>query len=75
MVSLVCIFIIEGSQDRNSSKAGTWSQGLMQEPQVGTTYWLVPQDLLSLPSYRTQDHQPRGGTTHNGLGPLPPSTN
>jgi hypothetical protein len=25
--------------------------------------------LLNLHSYRTQDHQPRGGTTHNGLYP------
>lgn len=28
--------------------------------------------LLSLLSYRTQDHQSTGGTTHTGLG-LPPS--
>jgi hypothetical protein len=27
--------------------------------------------LFSLFSYRTQDHQPRDGTTHNGLGPPP----
>jgi hypothetical protein len=27
--------------------------------------------LLSLLSYRTQDHQPRDGTAHNGLGPPP----
>jgi hypothetical protein len=26
--------------------------------------------LLCLLSYRTQGHQPRGGTTYNGLGPL-----
>jgi hypothetical protein len=26
-------------------------------------------DLQVLPSYRTQDPQPRDGTTHNGLGP------
>ena len=25
--------------------------------------------LLSLLSYRTQDHQPRDGITHNGLAP------
>jgi hypothetical protein len=27
--------------------------------------------LLSLLSYRTQDYQPRDGTTNNGLGPPP----
>ena len=26
-------------------------------------------------SYRTQDHQPRDGTSHNGLGPDPLITN
>jgi hypothetical protein len=38
----------------------------MQRPWRGATYWLVPHGLLSLLSYRTQDHQPRGGTTHDG---------
>jgi hypothetical protein len=28
-----------------------------------------PHGLFSLLSYRTQDHQPRDGTTHNVLGP------
>ena len=31
--------------------------------------------LLNLLSYRTQDYQPRDGTTHNGLGPPPSITN
>jgi hypothetical protein len=31
--------------------------------------------LFSLSSYRTQDHQLRDGTTHNGLGPSPSITN
>ena len=34
-------------------------------------YWLVLHGLLNLLSYRTQDHQPRDGTTHNGLDPPP----
>ena len=34
-------------------------------------YWLAPHDLLTLLSYRAQDHQPSNGTSHNGLG-LPP---
>jgi hypothetical protein len=38
-------------------------------------FGFVPHGLLSLPSYRTQDRQPRDGTTHNGLGPPPSITN
>jgi hypothetical protein len=30
---------------------------------------LLPKVLLGLLSYRIQDHQPRDGVTHNGLGP------
>jgi hypothetical protein len=41
----------------------------MQKPWRGAASWLAPHGLLSLLSYRTQDHQLRGGTTHNGLGP------
>jgi len=44
-------------------------QELMQRPWRDVTYWLASPGLLSLLSYRTQDHQPRDGTTHNGLGP------
>lgn len=38
-------------------------------------HWLAHHGLLSLLSYRTKDHQPRGGTTHNRLGSLPSITN
>jgi len=31
------------------------------------TYWLASPGLLSLLCHRTQDHQPRDGTTHSGL--------
>ena len=31
--------------------------------------------LLSLLAYRTQDHHPKGGSTRNGLCPLPSITN
>jgi hypothetical protein len=33
-------------------------------------YWLASTGLLSLLSYRTQDFQPRDGTTHKGPFPL-----
>jgi hypothetical protein len=41
-------------------------QGLMQRPERDITYWLASPGLLSLLSFRTQDYQPRDGTTHNG---------
>ena len=56
--------IIGGSQDRSSCRAGTWRQELMQR-----SWGVLLTGLFSLLSYRTQDHQPRGGPTHNGLGP------
>jgi hypothetical protein len=57
------MFIVEGSQDRNSDRAGTWRQEQVQKPWGVAAYWLVPHSLLSLLSYRTQDHQSRDGTT------------
>jgi hypothetical protein len=69
------LFIIEGSQDRNSHREGTRRQDLMQRSWKGTAYWLVFPGLLSVLSYRTQDYQPRDGTTHNGLGPSSLITN
>ena len=58
-------------QDSNSHRAGTWRQELIQRLWMGDAFWLAPKGLLSLLSYRSQDHQPRDGTTHNGLGPPP----
>ena len=59
------LVITKCSQDRNSHRAGTWSQELMQRPWRDVLYWLASIGLFSLLSYRTQDHQPRDGTTHN----------
>jgi hypothetical protein len=56
------LFITKGSQDRNSHRAGTWREEMMGV----AAYWLASPALLSLLSYRTQNHQPRDGTTHNG---------
>ena len=39
-------------------------QELMQRPWRDVPYWLASPGLLSLLSYRTQDHQPRDGPTH-----------
>jgi hypothetical protein len=52
------LFIIEESQHRNSNRAGTWRQELMQRPWRGAAYWVASLGMLSLFSYRTQDHQP-----------------
>lgn len=41
----------------------------------GAGHWFIPSGLLSLVSYRIQDHQPSDGTAHNGLGPSLPTTN
>jgi hypothetical protein len=45
-------------------------QELMQRPWKDGTYWLASPGLLSLLSYRTQDYQPRDGTTLKGPFPL-----
>jgi hypothetical protein len=45
-------------------------QELMQSPWRDGLYRLASPVLLSLLSYRTQDYQPRDGTTHKGTSPL-----
>lgn len=57
-----------GSQDRNLRHlpgGRNWSRGHKGILLTG----FVPHDLLSLLSYITKNHLPRGGTTHNELGP------
>ena len=39
--SIVTVLIIEGSQDRNSHRAGTWKQEQMQRPWRAAAYWLA----------------------------------
>ena len=63
------LFIIEGSQDRNSNRAGTWRQELMQRPWRGAAHWLALHGLLNLISYKTQDHHPKDDTAHSELSP------
>ena len=65
--TLTALFIIAVSQVRNSNRVGIWRQELKQRLWRGTAHWLAPHGLLSLLSYRTQGHQPRGCTTHSGL--------
>ena len=42
--------------------------GTIMEAMEGFGHWFIPHSLLSLLSYRTQDHQPRNGTLTNGFG-------
>jgi hypothetical protein len=42
----------------------------MQRPWRDVSHCLVSPGLLSLLSYRTQDYQPRDGTTYNGPSPF-----
>jgi hypothetical protein len=43
------LFITEGSQDRNSNRARTWRQELVQRPLMdGAADWLAPRGLLSI---------------------------
>jgi hypothetical protein len=59
------LFITKEGQDRNSHRAGTWRQELMQKPWREAAYWIASPALLSLLAYRAQDYQPRDGTTYN----------
>jgi len=55
---------------RTGTQAGQ-EAGAVAEVMEDVSYWLASPGLLSLLSYRTQDYQPRDGTTHNVLGPPP----
>jgi hypothetical protein len=39
------LFIIKGIQDKNSNRAATWRQELMQRPWRGLAFWLAPHGL------------------------------
>jgi hypothetical protein len=62
------LFITKGRQGLELKQVR--KQDLMQRPGRDVTYWFASPSLLSLLSYRTQDYQPRDGTTHNEPSPL-----
>jgi hypothetical protein len=49
------LFIIKRSQDRNTNKAGTWSQQLMQRSWRDAAYWLAHIVFLQHPGSRSPD--------------------
>lgn len=57
----------EGSEGRNSS--GNTEAGTEAEATVESCLLSCSWDLLSLLSYKTQEHMPRSGTAHIGLSP------
>lgn len=48
-----------GSQTKNFSRPGMWSQGLMRRPWRGAAHWLAPRGFLSLLSSIIQNHLTR----------------
>jgi hypothetical protein len=55
------------SKDRDSSRAGTWRQELMQKPRRSAACWVAPMACSACFLI-----EPRDGTTHNKLPPPPP---
>jgi hypothetical protein len=52
-------FIIKSSECKNSIRAGTWRQELMQRPWRGAASWLAPHGLLSLFLTQVRTTRPR----------------
>lgn len=51
-------------------RADTSKQKLKQKPWRNTAYLFALYSLLTFLSYATQDHKPKSGSVHSGLGPL-----
>jgi hypothetical protein len=66
----ISLFIIEGSWNRNSSRAEAWKQELMQWPWRSASYWLAQSAFLT-----KANHEARDDTTHSGLDPPTSVTN
>jgi hypothetical protein len=64
--SILLLFITKSGLELKQVR----KQELMQRPWRDVLYWLASPGLPSLLSYRTQDYQPRDGTTHKGPFPL-----
>lgn len=60
---------------RAETQGGAWRQEVKQRPRGTVLCWFAVRGLLSLLSYPSQDHLPRGGTVHSGLSPPIPIIN
>lgn len=49
------LFIVKGSQGRESNSEGTWRGELVQRSWRDAAYWITPLDLLSMISFRTYE--------------------
>ena len=67
------LLIIEGSQDRILKRAETQRQDRSHGRML--LIGLLAHSFFNLLSYRTQDHLPRDGTAHSGLGTPTSTTN
>lgn len=56
------------SSSSGEAEAGTWRREVEQDNMEEHCLLAYPHGLLTLLSYKTQDHLPRGGTAHHGLG-------
>ena len=66
-----CITVHYQMKPRQELKqGGNLETGAGVEAMNGSCFLACFHGLLSLLSYRTQDHQPRDSTTHNGLESL-----
>ena len=67
---LIWLTLPHPSSSLKEVREGTWRQELIPKQEGDATYLFVPNDLLSLLSSRTQDHQIRGCPTYI-IWPLP----
>jgi hypothetical protein len=65
LLPYLCSSWKDESQDKNSNREGPWRQELRLRPRRRAAHPAL-HGLLSLLSYRAQDHQSKGGPTHNG---------
>lgn len=61
-------------ESRQELKAGVWRQELRQRLWKSAAFNLSLRILFRVLSYRTEHHLPRGGITHSGCPPFPPSS-
>ena len=70
-----CYSSLKKNLDRNPLQGRNLEVGTDTKVMGMYCYWLAPCGLLNQLPYILQGHQPRGGPTYNGLGPLPSMTN